>query len=895
MKTLIRFFALVLCFLIIVINPGILYSWNASEPPLSYSLFVASGLNNPVQMDFDSDGNLYVADSSNNRIAKYNSSGSFITSFGTAFSGPTGVAVDSSGNILVANFQQDKIEKFTNNGVLISTFGSTGSGNNQFSGPYGIALDSGGNIYVADSFNNRIQKFNSSFTYLSTITGSGSAFSSPEAVAIDGSDRIYVLDSGNNRVQVFDSSGTFIRTTTGNGGAWNFPEGMIVDSEGNLYVSDSANDRIQIFDSNGNFGQTFGSAGTGVGEFQYATGLTLDSTGNLYIADQNRVQKATFDKSNPSLSVSNPPGSFVTTGDYSFNGTTTDALTNISSVQYNLNSSGWTTCTANDGAFNSLSESFVCQVAIYTLGSNSLSIRSSDSDSNTPVLTYNFDVGAPPSGPPPPSTPQTPPSSSPFIYDSTSTSTSITLLFSPAGEPVTGYLLFYGEDPTNLDFGTQPFGNSSTVSYTVNSLSPGTTYHFQLTPLNGSTTGPSSTFAANTSGGGLATPSPLPSITPTPLTPQQEQNNDSQISNDTNTIETDENFTVHVTDLFGNDLENIGVEIVFQATGQIVSEEKTDINGNLFLRTVPGNYTANTSFKNEDYSLDFTILSGQTISNVRVPIIVTPIGQTQIISPKEATQITETSSVVVTGGAATTLAVGSVSTGAISLRTLLSLYSQIGRSFLNLPFDLVKTVGAWQFESGLYVMGSMFSGLPFIKRRRARTDGVVFDSATTTPLPLTMLLFYSDSGNLKTVFTDGNGKYSVTPKPDSYNIRAEKPNFLFPSKIFTSPYSQKYGKVYLVGEKVEVSDNSPEIRNISVALDPKNLTGIKLLSVKVSQGVSNSIAKSHGVVFLTGSLISGYAAAFDPTLSNIVVFAVLASIIILKLIGKIYSKFFTED
>ncbi len=75
------------------------------------------------------------------------------------FSQPGSVAVDSMGNIYVADTQNDRIQKFNSKGEFITMWGSYGSGDGQFRTPNDVAVDSKGNIYVADTFNYRIQKF----------------------------------------------------------------------------------------------------------------------------------------------------------------------------------------------------------------------------------------------------------------------------------------------------------------------------------------------------------------------------------------------------------------------------------------------------------------------------------------------------------------------------------------------------------------------------------------------------------------------------------------------------------------------------------------------------------------------------------------------------------------
>jgi DNA-binding beta-propeller fold protein YncE len=131
------------------------------------------------------------------------------------FNNPGGAAVDSAGNIYVADTGNSRIQKFDSNGNYLTKWGGTFSPpppsvpggtsqpyvpvNGQFLGPSGVAVDSAGNVYVADTGNNRIQEFDSNGNYLAQWGG----FNQPGGVAVDSAGNVYVADTRNNRIEEF--------------------------------------------------------------------------------------------------------------------------------------------------------------------------------------------------------------------------------------------------------------------------------------------------------------------------------------------------------------------------------------------------------------------------------------------------------------------------------------------------------------------------------------------------------------------------------------------------------------------------------------------------------------------------------------------------------------------
>jgi DNA-binding beta-propeller fold protein YncE len=273
--------------------------------PVSDFNFGSSGsgngqLNAPEDAAIDSAGNIYVVDTGNNRIQKFNSAGVYVSKFGSfgtsngQFRSPSGIAIDSAGNIYVADTNNNRIQKFNSAGTYVSKFGFSGTTNGGFSQPDDLAIDSAGNIYVADTNNNRIQKFNSAGTYVSKFgtlgTGNGQ-FNAPSAIALDASGNIYVADTNNHRIQKFNSAGTYVSkfgTLGTSNGQFNVPQGISLDNYTNILISDTGNHRIQKFTNSGTFVVSFGSFGTGAGQFNYPQQITMNGLQGFVADTTNR-------------------------------------------------------------------------------------------------------------------------------------------------------------------------------------------------------------------------------------------------------------------------------------------------------------------------------------------------------------------------------------------------------------------------------------------------------------------------------------------------------------------------------------------------------------------------------------------------------------------------------
>jgi len=304
-----------------------------------------SRLTNPFGIASDKLGNVYFADSNNNRIRKVTPEGNIFTIAGTGTAGstdtgiattsqlslPEGLAIDNSGNVFIADINNSKIRKVTPDGTIF-TIAGTGTAGNKDTGiatssqlflPLAIAVDSPGNVYIAEGPNHRVRKVTPEGTIF-TIAGTGTAgikdtgiattsqLNTPTGLAVDLLGNVYIAENNNYRIRKVTPDGS-IFTVAGTGAAGNTdtgvatssqlntPQALAVDSLGNIYIGDSGNHRIRKVTPDGSIFTvagtgTAGNTNTGIATtsgLNFPRGIAVDNSGNMYISDffNSRVMK----------------------------------------------------------------------------------------------------------------------------------------------------------------------------------------------------------------------------------------------------------------------------------------------------------------------------------------------------------------------------------------------------------------------------------------------------------------------------------------------------------------------------------------------------------------------------------------------------------------------------
>ena len=229
---------------------------------------------------------------------------------------PLGVALDGAGNLFIADTYNERIRRVDAATQVINTvagnggFSSGGDGgpatSAALSAPWHVVVDGAGNLFIADGRNNRVRRVDAATQVITTVAGNGTEgfsgdggpatsaeLAGPNGVAIDAAGNLFIADTDNNRIRRVDAATQVISTVAGAGG-YGFsgdgglatsaelavPTRVAVDSAGNLFIADAGNNRIRevVMNSQGPQSQTITFAAMANRTFAPGDAFTVSAT-----------------------------------------------------------------------------------------------------------------------------------------------------------------------------------------------------------------------------------------------------------------------------------------------------------------------------------------------------------------------------------------------------------------------------------------------------------------------------------------------------------------------------------------------------------------------------------------------------------------------------------------
>jgi Ca2+-binding RTX toxin-like protein len=265
----------------------------ASAPPILPPVWVdnyggAAFIDGAVDVVALPNGTTFVVTPS--QVARFDPSGTYVSSFGTAgsgqvqFGGATGIDLGPDGNLYISESGNDRVQVVTTTGRFVRFIGSSGSGAGELDYPEDVAFDSQGRLLVVDRFNSRMQVFTTLGAYVTQFSDSLGA--NPMSVAVNSAGRIFVSNLAGN-VEIYSPDFVHkVRVAAAPGSI--YAVGVAIDKADRLWVSMTYEffSQAKVYGSDFLPIGTFGGFGSAPNQFGNLGDLTIDHKGRVLLADQ---------------------------------------------------------------------------------------------------------------------------------------------------------------------------------------------------------------------------------------------------------------------------------------------------------------------------------------------------------------------------------------------------------------------------------------------------------------------------------------------------------------------------------------------------------------------------------------------------------------------------------
>lgn len=252
--------------------------------------FGKNEFNYPTGIQVDAKGQLWVADSGNNRIVRIKKGGeTLLIGWESLAIQPMGL-VESNGLIYVAEKFSNLVNVYdTSNGMFVNSIGLAGTSVTGLLQPTDCDFLPRGDLVVCDSGNSRIQIYSTSGEHLVSFCNQGSGagqLNHPEGISCTQSGKIVVADTGNKRVAVLSQGGTWEFAITE---GLDQPTDCAQDNLGRIWVTDAGLGQVLIFKENGQFDSKLEGA-----EFSKPSSIYIDKFGRVFVTDADLGKTRVF-------------------------------------------------------------------------------------------------------------------------------------------------------------------------------------------------------------------------------------------------------------------------------------------------------------------------------------------------------------------------------------------------------------------------------------------------------------------------------------------------------------------------------------------------------------------------------------------------------------------------